>query len=145
MPARGSSMREEDMGIVRKGLAGWVLAAALVGTSGACVAAAAAGAAGAIYATTRGVESLVSGTVDQVAPRVEAVMRDMSITQDATSTEDGGAKREFKGKHGDRDVTIRLEQKDTATTQVEVTARKNLAEWDKDYAHQVMERIIQQK
>jgi hypothetical protein len=138
-------MKEREMRITMKHLAGWALAATLAGTSGACVAAAAAGAAGAIYATTRGVESLVAGTVDEVAPKVETVMRDMSITPDATSTEDAGAKREFKGKHGDLDVTIQLEQKDTATTRVEVSARKNLAEWDKDYAHQVMERIVQQQ
>ena len=31
---------------------------------------------------------------------------------------------------------------DTATTKGEVYARKNLAEWDKDYARQVLERIV---
>jgi hypothetical protein len=117
------------------------LAAAGVGAAG-CAAAAAAGAAGAIYATTRGVESLVATPIDRVVANAEAVMKEMGITQDATSSEKGGAKRELKGKHGDLDVTVQLEQQDTATTKVEVYARKNLAEWDKDYARQVLERIV---
>ncbi|MGH7514175.1 MAG: hypothetical protein ACREOQ_14775 [Gemmatimonadales bacterium] len=117
------------------------LATAGVGAAG-CAAAAAAGAAGAIYATTRGVESLVATPIDRAVANAEAVMKDMGITQDATSSEKGGAKRELKGKHGDLDVTVQLEQQDTATTKVEVSARKNLAEWDKDYARQVLERIV---
>ncbi|HEX3273775.1 MAG TPA: hypothetical protein VHR43_02880 [Gemmatimonadales bacterium] len=121
------------------------VALALAGGSvlgGGCVAAAAAGAAGAIYATTRGVESLVARPIDQVAATAESVMRSMSIVQDASSTEKGGSTRELKGKQGDLDVTVQLEQQDTATTKVEVYARKNLAEWDKDYARTVLERIV---
>jgi hypothetical protein len=117
------------------------LATGGVGAAG-CAAAAAAGAAGAIYATTRGVESLVAAPIDRVVANSEGVMKEMGIVQDATSSEKGGAKRELKGKHGDLDVTVQLEQQDTATTKVEVYARKNLAEWDKDYARQVLERIV---
>jgi hypothetical protein len=62
---------------------------------------------------------------------------------DAASTENGGENRELKGKKGDLDVTIQLEQKSDKTTRVEVTARKNLAEWDKDYAQQVLQRIVE--
>ena len=117
------------------------LASVGVGAAG-CAAAAAAGAAGAIYATTRGVESLVASPIDRVVADAESVMKSMGIVQDATSSEKGGAKRELKGKHGDLDVTVQLEQQDSATTKVEVSARKNLAEWDKDYARQVLERIV---
>jgi len=117
------------------------LAVGTVG-AGACVAAAAAGAAGAVYATTRGVESRVASPIDRVMSSSEAVMKDMGIVQDATSSDNGGAKRELKGKHGDLDVTVQMEQEDTATTKVEVYARKNLAEWDKDYARSVLDKII---
>jgi hypothetical protein len=110
--------------------------------AGGCAAAAAAGAAGAIYATTRGVESLVASPIDRVVADAESVMKNMGIVQDATSSDHGGAKRELKGKHGDLDVTVQMEQQDSATTKVEVSARKNLAEWDKDYARQVLERIV---
>jgi Protein of unknown function (DUF3568) len=107
-----------------------------------CLAAAAAGAAGGIYATTRGVESLVSAPIDRVVTDAQSVMKDMGITQEGSSSDNGGAKRELKGKQGDLDVTIQMEQRDSTTTKVEVYARKNLAEWDKDYARDVLERIV---
>ena len=114
-----------------------------VATSG-CVAAAAAGAAGGIYATTRGVESLVNAPIATVATRSQTVMRDMGITEEGSKTDDGGAKREFKGKQGDLDVTVQLARQDSATTKVEVSARKNLAEWDKDYAREVLEKFVKE-
>jgi protein-tyrosine-phosphatase len=120
----------------------WAVALMLAGSAAGCVAAAAAGAAGAIYATSRGVESIVDGSIDNVAARTQAVMREMGITMEGSKVDEGGAKREFKGKQGDLDVTVQLEQQDSATTKVEVSARKNLAEWDKDYARQVLERIV---
>lgn len=123
----------------------WAAAVAVAGAATGCVAAAAAGAAGAVYATTRGVESLVAAPIDQVAARSEAVMKNMGIVQEGSSTENGGAKREFKGKQGDLDVTVQLERQDSVTTKAEVYARKNLAEWDKDYARTVLERIVKQQ
>ena len=118
------------------------VALALVGPVTGCVAAAAAGAAGAIYATTRGVESLVNGSVSDVAARAKAVMAEMNIAPEGEETHTAGDKHELKGKQGDLDVTISLERSDSATTKVEVAARKNLAEWDKDYARTVLERIV---
>jgi hypothetical protein len=113
-------------------------------SSSACVAAAAgAGAAGAIYLTSRGAESVVEGSVDDLAGRAKAVMGEMQIVADAESTKEGGDKREFKGKKGDLDVTVKLERQSPTTTKVEVTAQKNLAEWDKDYAQQILERIVE--
>ena len=126
-------------------LARWGIVLACAVPAAGCVAAAAAGAAGGIYATTRGVESLINGPVDQVAGRVPAVMQQMDITQTGSSTDNGGAKREFKGKHADLDVTVQLERQDSATTKTEVYARKNLAQWDKDYAREVLERLVQQR
>lgn len=122
----------------------WGLALALVLPLAGCVAAAAAAGAGAgIYLTTRGAESLVESPVDKVAARAQAVMREEGIVADAASTEEGGDKREFKGKKGDLDVTIQLQRESDKTTRVEVTARKNLAEWDKEYAQQLLSRIVE--
>jgi hypothetical protein len=122
----------------------WLLTLALVLPMAGCVAAAAAAGAGAgIYLTTRGAESLVDNSVDEVAQQAQAVMREEGIVPDASSTEQGGDKREFKGKKGDLDVTIQLERKSPTTTRVEVTARKNAAEWDKEYAQQLLSRIVQ--
>jgi len=119
-----------------------VLALAL--PASACLAAAAAGAAGGVYFTSRGAESLVEGSIDQVAARAEAVMAEMQIVKDAESSERGGDRRELKGKKGDLDVTIQMRRESPTTTKVEVTARENLAEWDKEYAQQVLERIVKE-
>lgn len=132
------------MGIKSLTSAKWALAFALVLPTAGCLAAAAAAGAGAgIYLTTRGAESMVDGSVAQVATRAQAVMAEEGIVPDASSSEDGGDKREFKGKKGDLDVTIEVEGKGAKTTRVEVTARKNMAEWDKDYAQQVLSKIVQ--
>jgi hypothetical protein len=122
----------------------WALAFALILPVTGCVAAAAAAGAGAgIYLTTRGAESIVESSVDQVAGRARAVMAEEGIVPDEASMEKGGDKREFKGKKGDLDVTIEIERKSSTTTRVEVAARKNLAEWDKDYAQQLLSRIVE--
>ena len=127
-----------------KSMAKWALAAALIVPATGCVAAAAAAGAGAgIYLTTRGAESMVESSVDQVAARAQAVMKEEGIVPDASSSDQGGDKREFKGKKGDLDVTIQVERKGGSTTRVEVSARKNMAEWDKDYAQQLLTRIIE--
>jgi hypothetical protein len=121
----------------------WLVALAVVLPMTGCLAAAAAGAGAGIYLTSRGAESLVDGPIDQIATRARNVMNAEGIVPDASSTENGGDKRELKGKKGDLDVTIQMEEKSDKTTRVEVTARKNLAEWDKDYAQQVLQRIVE--
>lgn len=131
---------------MRRSTTSWqalALALVLALPSSACLAAAAAGAAGGIYLTTRGAESLVEGSIEDVAARAEAVMEEMQIARDGESSEDGGDKRELKGKKGDLDVTIQMQRESPTTTKVEVTARENLAEWDKDYAQQVLQRIVE--
>lgn len=121
----------------------WMVALAVVLPMTGCLAAAAAGAGAGIYLTSRGAESLVEGSVDQIADRARAVMNEEGIVPDASSTENGGDKREIKGKKGDLDVTFEMEEKSDKTTRVEVTARKNLAEWDKEYAQRLLQRIVE--
>jgi hypothetical protein len=121
----------------------WMLAMALILPMTGCLAAAAAGAGAGIYLTSRGAESLVEGSIDQLATRARAVMNEEGIVPEASSTEDGGTKRELKGKKGDLDVTFELEEKSDKTTRVEVSARKNLAEWDKEYAQRLLQRLVE--
>ncbi len=110
--------------------------------SGCVAAAAAAGAGTGIYLTTRGAESVLEGSTSDVASRVRSVFGEEGITITATSTEDGGDKQQFKGTKGDLDVTATLERRSPTTTKVEITARENLAEWDKDYAQRVLNKIV---
>jgi hypothetical protein len=117
------------------------LAAVLLGTG--CLAAAAGGAAAGVYITSRGAEAVVEGSVEDVAARAESVMGEMGIVKEGESTEDQGAKHVLKGKKGDLDINIDIKQESDKTSKVEVTARENLAEWDKDYAKDVVNRIVE--
>ncbi len=38
-----------------------------------------------------------------------------------------------------------MEQQDPKTTKTEVSARKNLVTWDKDYAQKILGKIVQQQ
>ena len=116
---------------------------ALVLPSTGCLAAAAAGAAGGVYATTRGAQSVVEGSVEQIAGRAETVMSEMGIVKQGESTDNQGDKRVLKGTKDQLDVTININRESATTAKVDVTARKNLAEWDKDYAKEVVSRIVQ--
>jgi hypothetical protein len=121
----------------------WVLALLSAAALPGCVAAAAgAGAATGVYLTSRGAESVVEGSPSDVASKVRSVLREEDITINATSSEDGGDKQEFKGKKGELDVTATLQRQSPTTTKVEITARENLAEWDKEYAQRILNKIV---
>jgi hypothetical protein len=122
----------------------WILTLALVlSTTGCMAAAAAAGAGAGIYLTSRGAESMVTGSIEDVSARARAVLNEENIVLDESNMESGGEERELKGKKGDLDVTIDLRRESSNTTRVEVTARENLAEWDKEYAQQLLSRIVE--
>jgi hypothetical protein len=122
----------------------WALALTLVLSTAGCMAAAAAAGAGAgIYLTSRGAESIVEGSITDVAARAQAVLTEEGIVAEDARTEDGGDKRELKGKKGDLDVTVEMNRESDKTTRVEVTARENLAVWDKEYAQQLLSRIVE--
>lgn len=129
---------------VRPKLAGWMVVALLVGPISGCVAAAAAaaGAGTGIYLTSRGVASVVNGSVNDVAARARSAMDAEGITITETKTEAEGDKRSFQGKKDDLDISVELERQSPSTTKAEVTARKNVAEWDKDYAKRLLDRIV---
>jgi hypothetical protein len=120
----------------------FLLAIALPSTG--CLAAAAGGAAGGIYLTSRGAAGEVQGSVDQVAGRAETVMSEMGIVKQGESTSEG-QRHVLKGTKGELDVTIDIRQETESTAQVEVSARENVAEWDKNYAQEVLSKIVQQE
>lgn len=118
-------------------------AAAIAFAASGCVAAAAAAGAGAgIYLTNQGAESLVDAPIAQVADRARIVMQQMNIAPTGTQMNGDGSERELKGRTGDTDITIELEAQGEATTRLEVTARDNLVEYDKEMARDIVERIV---
>src|SRR5215469_10035612 len=126
-----------------KRFAGCALAIAISGALPACIAAgaAAAGAGSGIYFTTRGVESNVKGSAADVERRARDVFNQEGIPVTGTQTDNGGEKREIKGNKNGLDVTVSME-KQAGATKTEVSARKNLVEWDKDYAQRLLNKIV---
>jgi hypothetical protein len=122
----------------------WALVASLVAPAAGCLAAAAAGAGAGtgIYLTSRGAGSTVNGSVDDVAARTRSVLDNEGITITETKNESEGDRRTFKGTKGDLDVSVELERQSPTTTKAEVSARKNLAEWDKSYAQSLLNKIV---
>jgi hypothetical protein len=135
------------MAKIWKARARWVLLLGLAGGLPGCLAAgaAAAGAGTGVYLTSRGAESIVDGPVDQVEQRARAVLQQEGVNVTGTQTEKSGDRRELKGTKGDLEVTVTMERQDAKTTKTEVSARKNLVTWDKDYAQRVLGKIVQQK
>ena len=118
------------------------LAATPLALSGCFLVAAGAGAAGAIAYTTRGATSDVSGSVDAVFGRAVSAFSGAGISETGRSTEDNGTKRKLVGTKGEQEVTVELNRSSATTTKVEVIAKKNAVDYDKELAKSVLDRIL---
>src|SRR2546422_255221 len=108
--------------------------------------AAAAGAGTGVYFTSRGAESIVEGSVADVERRARAVFAAEGIPVSGSQIENSGDKREIKGTKGGLDITVSMERQGGGqTTKTEGSARKNIAVWDKDYAQQLLDKIVKEK
>lgn len=125
----------------RLGSAAALLVAALLAT-GCLAVAAGAGAAGAIVWTSRGATSTVEGTVPQLFDRSVSVFGDLGIARTGETTEDSGEKRTLTGTKGELTVTVEMRRESATTTKVEVYASRSPVEWDRDFARDVLDRII---
>jgi hypothetical protein len=123
------------------------LVVALAGALSGCTAAtaAAAGAGTAIYLTSRGAESILGASIDDVEKRARAVFNAEGISVTGSEVESSGAKRTIHGTKGDLGISVGLEQQGPQTTKTEVSARKNIAVWDTDYAQRLLSKIVKQK
>jgi len=124
--------------------AGWaaVLALAVASAPG-CVAAAAAGAgAGAgIYLTSQGASGVMNTSASAAASRVPGVLQELGITVTGHSVQNSGAEHEWVGNRGEDEVHVKVKAQGNGTTEVSASARKNMAEWDKDFARTIVARI----
>jgi len=132
-----------EMAKIWKTSARWVLLLGLAGVLPSCIAAgaAAAGAGGGMYFTSRGAESIVDRPIDEVERKGRAVLEQDGVAITGTQTEQSGDKRELKGKKGELDITVTMERQGSQT-KTEVSARKNLVTWDKDYAQELLSKIV---
>ncbi len=115
-----------------------------VGLSGCAAAAAGMGAGAAIYVTDRGVESVVAAPIDKTYEAARKAFQEFGITENKTGTEqkDGVETRSLSGKTSDRDVDISLKSEGPGT-KVEIVAKKSAVTWDKDFAREILNRIVE--
>lgn len=129
-------------GIRRRLIWGPLAMLAVLGGVGCVAAAAGAGAGTGIYLTSRGAKGVVNGSVSDVTGHARTVLESNGIEVSASSTEKKGDQQELEGKKGDLDIKVTLEKESATTTRAEVSARKNLVEWDKDYAKELLNQIV---
>ncbi|MDB4950144.1 MAG: hypothetical protein JWM27_2793 [Gemmatimonadetes bacterium] len=118
------------------------VALAVAGAPACAAALVGAGAAGAIGWNDRGAESTVNGTVDQNYTRAMAVFQQMGISQTGQKSEDNGHERTLMGTKGDTEVTVTLHMREATTTKVEVTAKRNMVDYDKNMAKDILTAMI---
>lgn len=120
----------------------WIVLGISAASLPACLAAAAAGAGGGIYFTGHTAEAIVEQSVDDLSERAQNVLRAESVEITESSSQESGAKQEFKGTKDDLDVSVTIERDEGSSTKVRVSARKNLVSWDDDYARELLAKII---
>jgi hypothetical protein len=96
-----------------------------------------------VSVTMTGAESTVGQPIEAVDAKTKDVLASNGITIEDHSTENNGDHREYKGKANELDVTITLDREGPQVTKVEVTAKKNLVEYNKDFAKKLNEQISQ--
>lgn len=116
---------------------------AMASTAAGCIAAAAAaGAAGAIAYTERGANSEVNASVNTLLQATEATFSEMNIVIVERKTAENGTEVELKGNRGDLDVTVSIHQDNPPTTKIDVTAKRNVVDYDRDYARDILQRVL---
>ena len=122
----------------------WLKTAVLavgVASAGGCMAAAVGAGAGAgIYLTSQGASGVVDAPVATVAGRVPGVLRDLGITVTGHNQQNSGAEHEWMGTRGDQEIHVEVKAQG-GRSEVSASARKNMAEWDKDFARTIVARI----
>lgn len=113
--------------------------------TGCILAAAGAGAGGAIYVTERGAEAQIAAPVSRALDASRQVFQELAITETRSTTEQstgGGEKRTLEGKTADREVSVNLQTAGTGS-RVEVVVKKTAVTWDKDFAKQILNKIVE--
>ncbi len=88
-----------------------------------------------------GLGRIVQGSLDDVTQRARAALIKMKVVEEPSSAR-GSSRRALRGKGKDNlDVAITLKRQSASTTRVEVTARRGLAEYDQDFARELLDGI----
>ena len=121
-------------------------AAAAAGIGGCAAAAGAAAGAGAVeYVQAASPESAVMAGVDQTAGWTLAAFHDLGISVTENELKDNGKNREIEGSGNGETVHVTLEPQPDGTTTVQVTAKRNAVQYDKQYAQRVLAQIMSKR
>jgi hypothetical protein len=119
-----------------------VAAVLLCPQTGCIAAAAAAGAAGAIAYSERGAESEVVASVPALVQATEATFSEMNIVIVERKTAENGSEVQLAAKKDEMDVTIDIQRDNDSTSRIEITARRNLVDYDRNFARDLLQRIL---
>ncbi len=117
-----------------------VMLLGVVSLSG-CLLAAAAGAGGAIHFSGHTAEAIVDRSVDDMSSAAESTLASEGVSISASHNEDSGATRTYEGKKDDLDITVTIERSGGGA-KIRVSAQRNTASWDDDYAKELLAKII---
>ncbi len=115
------------------------LAAATVTSSGCFLVAAGAGAGAAVAYTNRGATANIEGTVPVVFDQAVRAFGTLQITETGRATENSGDLRRLVGTLGEQEITVEVKRSSESVAAVEVTAKKNVVDYDKDLAKRVLD------
>ncbi len=98
-----------------------------------------------IYLTQRGAESTVPAAVERLTEAVRAAFRKWHVDEMAFEITRDGGRRTLVGSSRGRDleITVVMEQRGEGEAKVEVFARERLVTYDKSYARDILESIIE--
>ncbi len=117
------------------------ITAAALTSSGCFLVAAGAGAGAAVAYDKRGANAQLAGTVNATFDKAVASFAANGVNETGRGTEKSGDVRTLSGKKGELDVTVRIERVSESVSSVEVIARKNVVEFDRTFAKQVLDSI----
>lgn len=100
---------------------------------------------GSIGQIVGGVESDTKGQIADVNNRTLTVFKQLGIQSTGLDTENSGAKQILKGKKDDMEIEVQLTPTPGAENQthIVVTAKQGTIKWNKDFAQQILSKIIQ--
>jgi hypothetical protein len=120
-------------------------AASLSGGVFGCAAAAVgagAGTAGAVAYTDRGAKGEVKGNLGDIDDHTRSTFKQMGIALTGSAMRYSGDEQDLTGKYGGTDVAVQMTKSTPDVTHVEVIARQSTLSWNKDYAKEILNKIV---
>ncbi len=90
-------------------------------------------------------ESVVPAPVETVFNASERVFGEFGIERSSYTVEEDGAKRRLEGRseREEADVKVSMERTEGGNTRVQVTARTSPVTWDREFAREILESIVE--